>query len=51
MRSAPMKEDPYMKVSLMDTTSNVHGIMPYLMLEMVKFQMQQSGQQTLILML
>ena len=51
MRSAPMREDHYMKVSLMDTTLNVHGIMQYLMLEMEKFQMQQSRQQTLILIL
>ena len=43
--------DPYTKVSLMDTILNVHGIMRYLMLEMEKFQMQQSGQQTLLLIL
>jgi hypothetical protein len=49
MKSAPMRGDPYMKASLMDTTLNVHGIMQYLMLEMVKFRMQQYGQQTLIL--
>jgi hypothetical protein len=35
----------------MDTTLNVDGIMQYLMLEMEKFQMRQSGQQTLILIL
>ena len=46
-----MKEDHYMKVSLMDMTLNVHGIMQYLMLEMEKFQMQQYGQHTLIFML
>jgi len=39
------EEGPYTKVSLMDTTLNVHGIMQYLMLEMEKFQMQQYGQQ------
>jgi hypothetical protein len=40
-----------MKVSLTDMTLNVHGIIQYSMLEMEKFQMQQYGQQTSILLL